>query len=318
MDVGVTGSIAFDHLMSFEGRFEDHILADKIHSLNVSFLVNSFERRRGGCAANIAYACARHSVDVGLIGAVGHDFGDYAAWLSKHGVDLSAVTTYEELHTASCFITTDRSANQITGFYPGAMAKAAELSLKADSMPKPKYLVIAPNDLGAMTLYPTECRDLEINYLYDPGQQVIALDRDQLLDGLRGAAILIANDYELATIQKKLEISKVEDLLESCQMLIVTYGDQGSEVFTRENSVGLKIPVAPVSSVQDPTGCGDAYRGGFLAGLLANVPLEICGRMGALTAAYCAEVKGTNEYDFSKDEFASRYRDAFGEELRLN
>lgn len=313
MDVGVTGSVAFDHIMSFGGRFQDHILADKIHALNVSFLVNGFEKRRGGCAPNIAYACALHGLHAGVIGTVGHDFSDYGDWLKERGVDLAAVKVIEDHHTASCFITTDRANNQITGFYPGAMAFAGELSLKDDTVPAPKIAVVAPNDPGAMTRYPGECRELGIPFLYDPGQQVIALDADQLRDGITGARGLICNDYELATIQKTLG-GTLDDLLALTEMVIVTLGEKGSRIHTRDADP-VEVPVAPVETVVDPTGCGDAYRGGFLAGHLRDLPLEDCGLIGALTAAYCIEVQGTVEYSFDRAAFAARFEQAFGRPL---
>lgn len=316
MDIAVTGSLAFDHIMSFEGCFEDHILPDKIHTLNVSFLVNGFEKRRGGCAANIAYACALHDLDVGIVGCVGHDFEDYGAWLEARGIDLSAVAVHKDLHTASCFITTDRKNNQITGFYPGAMAHAKDLSLKKAELGSPQLVVISPNAPDAMTLYPGECRELGVDFMYDPGQQVIALDGEQLKDGLHGAKIVIANDYELATIQKKTGIDKIEGLLEFAEIVVVTLGEKGSVIHHRGGD-SVTVPVAPVSDIKDPTGCGDAYRGGFMAGLQAGADLATCGRLGALTAAYCIEVQGTSEYSFSKESFAERYESAFGAALSL-
>jgi adenosine kinase len=316
MDVGVTGSIAFDHIMSFGGRFEDHILPDKIHSLNVSFLVDGFKKLRGGCAANIAYACALHKLSVGIIASVGHDMTEYSQWLESQNVDLSAVKVHDDMHTASCFITTDRTNNQITGFYPGAMARAAELSLKNDEVKIPRMLVISPNAPDAMQLYPKECRELGIPFMYDPGQQVIALDGDALKDGIAGSYALIANDYEIATIQKKMGIENLEDLLEYTEKVIMTLGSEGSKIYQRGKGV-VKVPVAPIKEVVDPTGCGDAFRGGYLAGDLAGLPSETCGRLGALTAAYCIEVNGTSEYHFTSEEFSARYKEAFGEDLVL-
>lgn len=314
MDVGVTGSVAFDHIMSFDGRFQDHILPDKIHSLNVSFLVDGFKKLRGGCAANIAYACALHKLSVGVIAAVGRDITDYASWLEERNIDLSAMKIHDDLHTASCFITTDRSNNQITGFYPGAMGKAGELSLKDDSVKKARMVVISPNAPDAMKRYPAECRELGIPFMYDPGQQVIALDADALKDGISGAYAVIANDYEVATIQKKLGIENIEDLLEFSERVILTLGSEGSKIYQRGKDV-VSVPVAPVKDIVDPTGCGDAFRGGYLAGDLAGLSSEICGRIGSLTAAYCIEVNGTSEYTFTQDEFKARYKEAYGEDL---
>jgi len=312
MRVGVTGSIAFDHIMSFDGEFKDHILPDKIHTLNVSFLVDGFEKRRGGCAPNIAYACALHGLPAGIIGSVGSDFAEYAAWLSERNVDVSGVTVHPDLVTASCFITTDRANNQITGFYPGAMARAIDVKL-AELNQRPEIIVVSPNDPGAMAAYPEQCRELGIPFLYDPGQQVIALDSDALRAGLQGAKLLVANDYELATVQKKLG-TDVNGLLEFCELVVVTLGAQGSRIHNRGGDA-IEIPVAKVKEAVDPTGCGDAYRGGFLHGLLNGASLEVAGRIGSLTAGYCVEVKGTSEYRFDAEGFGQRYEESFGEAL---
>jgi adenosine kinase len=314
MDVAVTGSVAFDHIMSFNGRFQDHILPDKIHQLNVSFLVDGFNKLRGGCAANIAYSCALHQLKVGIIAAVGHDISDYSEWLEDKNIDLSAMKIHDDMHTAQCFITTDRTNNQITGFYPGAMNRAAELSLKDPKIKKPRMLIISPNAPDAMKLYPGECRELGIPFFYDPGQQVIALDADSLKDGLLGAHAVIANDYEIAVIQKKLDIEKTDDLLEFSQKVIMTLGAEGARIYQRGQET-VTVPVAPVTRIVDPTGCGDAFRGGFIAGDLAGLSTEVCGRLGALTAAYCIEVSGTSEYSFTQEEFSARYKKAFGDTL---
>lgn len=314
MDVGLTGSVAFDQIMSFDGAFQDHIIPDKIHTLNVSFLVDGFEKRRGGCAANIAYACALHGLKAGILAAVGHDFEEYGAWLEDKGIELAALSVLPDMHTASCFITTDRVNNQITGFYPGAMSRAGELSI-ADFAAKasaPRLVVVSPNAPEAMTRYPGQCRSLGIPFVYDPGQQVIALDKDALADGVKGARALIVNDYELATIQKTLG-ARMDELLAAAAMVVVTYGAEGSRIH-RAGAEPVHVPVAPIREVVDPTGCGDAYRGGFIHGLLNEAAPEVCGRLGALTASYCIEVKGTSDYGFTAEAFAARYKEAFGED----
>ncbi len=307
--IAVTGSVAYDHIMNFPGRFKDHILADKLHILNVSFLVQDLRRLRGGCAANIAHALALHGLRPRLVAAVGRDFSEYREWLEAQGVDLEAVRVFDDLLTASCFITTDGDNNQITGFYPGAMTRAAELRLS--ELPEPPALVtISPNDPAAMKAYPHECRELGLPFLYDPGQQVIALSGEELLDGLTGARALVANDYELATVQNKTGCS-TDDLLERCEAVVVTLGERGSRVHPR-GEAPIEIEAAPVREAVDPTGAGDAFRGGLVRGLVSGADWENSARLGALTASYCVEVQGTTNYQFTWDAFAERFSEAFG------
>lgn len=312
-EIAVTGSVAFDHIMNFPGRFRDHILPDKLHILNVSFLVQGLQRLRGGCAANVAYALALHGVRPRLVAAVGSDFADYARWLEERGIDLSGTQVHEDLLTASCFITTDMDNCQITGFYPGAMGRANGAKIGALSGGRPAMAIVSPNDPAAMKAYPEECRRLGVPFLYDPGQQVIALDKDAMLDGLSGARGLVVNDYELAVVQEKTGLS-VAGLLEHSQSIIVTLGEHGSRVHDRGGDV-VEVPVAPVGAVIDPTGAGDAYRGGLIKGLVSGADWETCGRLGALTASYCVESKGTSAYSFDKAGFARRYAEAFGRPL---
>ena len=308
--IAVTGSVAFDHIMNFPGKFQDHILADKLHVLNVSFLVKDLKRLRGGCAANIAYACALHGLNNTLVAAVGSDFAEYGSWLASHGVGLEGVKTCDEFLTASCFITTDGNNNQITGFYPGAMARATEVTLAGLSS-KPTLATISPNDPAAMKQLPKECRELGVPFLYDPGQQVIALSGEDLLDGLTGADLVVANDYEAAVISEKTGISE-EGLLEHCKALVVTLGEKGSRVLLQSGE-RYEIPPAPVAEALDPTGAGDAFRGGLVKGLVNNYGWETAARVGALTASYCVESRGTSTYHFTPEAFAARFEQVFGE-----
>lgn len=306
--IAVTGSIAWDHIMNFPGRFKDHILADKLHILNVSFLVNEFKRERGGCAANIAYACALHGLDAQLVGAVGSDFAPYREWMIEQGIDVSGIRQHDEVASASCIITTDEDNNQITCFYPGAMGKAKEAALKETSLDA-TLVTISPNDPDVMRAYPKECRELGLAFLYDPGQQVIALSGDDLLDGVTGARALVCNDYELAIVTDKTGRS-VSDLLEVCEAVVVTLGKEGSRVHLRDGTE-ISLPAAPVGEVLDPTGCGDAFRGGLVKGLVGGEDWEGSIRLGTLTAAYCVESKGTTNYAFTPESFAERFAGAF-------
>jgi adenosine kinase len=308
--IAVTGSVAYDHIMNFPGQFKDHILADKLHVLNVSFLVQDLKRLRGGCAANIAYALKLHGLSPALVAAVGSDFEEYRCWLDEQGIDLTSTRIYGDVLTASCFITTDGQNNQITGFYPGAMGRAAEVSLSDLAGEKPILATISPNAPDAMKAYPQQCRDLGIPFLYDPGQQVIALSADELRDGLTGAKMVVANDYEQAVISDKTGLDPA-GLLELCETLVVTLGEKGSRIYPRGEDP-VDVPVAPVKGVVDPTGAGDAYRGGLVKGLVSGADWETCGRLGALTASYCVEVRGTSNYSFDKASFGQRFEEAFG------
>src|SRR5579871_5861502 len=220
-EVAVTGSIAYDYIMTFPGQFRDHILPDKLHVLNVSFLVDGLKRLRGGCAANIAYSCALHGLKPRVVASAGSDFRDYKVWLEEQGVDTSAVRVHDDLLTASCFITTDKQNNQITGFFPGAMARAHDVGLKGLPGKKPALAIVAPNDPGAMKRYPEECRALGIPYLYDPGQQTIALSGKELESGIKGARAVVMNDYECAVVSEKTGRSPA-DMLELAEAVIVT------------------------------------------------------------------------------------------------
>ncbi|HEX2909356.1 MAG TPA: carbohydrate kinase family protein [Chloroflexia bacterium] len=310
MSILVSGSLAYDHIMDFQGHFKDHILPEKVHILNVSFLVNSLRKLRGGCAANIAYNLALLQERPLIIGTVGHDFEDYRQWLQQAGCDTSAIEVIPDEFTASCFITTDKSSNQITGFYPGAMNYAHNLKVASYNPEKLQMAIISPNDPEAMVSHVEECRELGVPFIYDPGQQVIFLEGEQLLDGIRGSRAIIGNDYELGIVEKKTGY-KPEQLLEFTEMVIVTKGEFGSTIYTREKTVDA--PVAREKAVVDPTGVGDAYRAGIIKGLLNNYSLEQMGRVAALAATYCVEQYGTQSHSYTPAEFAARYQDNFSD-----
>jgi adenosine kinase len=309
-DVAVTGSVAYDHIMIFPGQFKDHILPDKLHILNVSFLVDGLKRLRGGCAANIAYACALHDMKPRLVASVGSDFGDYRTWLEERGVDTRSALVVDDLLTASCFITTDSQNNQITGFYPGAMARARDVSIRSLPGAKPALVTISPNDPEAMKRYPRECRELGVPFLFDPGQNTIALDARALEDGLKGARAVVMNDYECAMVSEKTGRS-VADMLELAEAVIVTLGEKGSRIHAR-GKAPVEVPAAKPSKIVDPTGCGDAYRGGLVRGIVSGYDWQTCGLLGALTGTYCLEAMGTMGYSFTPEAFAARFEQSFG------
>ncbi len=306
----VTGSLAYDYIMTFPGHFKDHILPDKVHMLTVSFLVDSMKRLRGGVAGNIAYTLALLGERPLLVATAGTDFGEYQHWMEKAGVDASGVVQILNEFTASCFINTDRSNNQIVAFYPGAMAHAGELSLEGRGLTSADMVVISPTSPDAIVRYARECREMGVPYVFDPGKQTPRLEKEQILTGLEGAAVMIGNDYEFGMMAQKTGLSEAE-LLARCPFTLVTKGEKGSTVYLR-GKAPIDIPVAPISEMLDPTGAGDAYLGGLVFALSRKLSPEIAGRVAALAAAYAVEKKGCQEHRYSPAEFAHRYTEAFG------
>lgn len=313
MRIVVTGSLAFDYIMDFPGYFRDHMLAEKAHMLSVSFLVDSMRKMRGGVAGNIAYNLALLGERPLMVGAAGHDFGDYRAWLERHGVDTSGVNIIEHEFTSSCFINTDRANNQIVAFYSGAMSHDHFSSLVGLGLTSDDLVLIAPTTPEAIERFVTECQQMGIPYIFDPGKQTPRLTLDQIAFGLRSARMLVSNDYELGMLARKLEVPE-EELIATVPLAVVTRGEHGSLIYA-EGSLVATIPVAPVDEVVDPTGAGDAYLAGMTFGIARNLPLEVTGRIAALTAAYAIERRGCQEHYFSREHFAERYSAAFGGEL---
>lgn len=308
MSVIVTGSLAYDTIMRFPGYFKDHILPDKIHMLNVSFLVSSLERKRGGTGGNIAYNAALLGLAPRLFLSAGHDATPYLADLTRLGVDTSMVTTLADDVCASAFITTDNADNQITGFYPGAMNHSGKRALREAVTPDVELTVISADSHAAMTRYPAECRELGIPYIYDLGMGLPILSREELIDGLTGAYVVIGNDYELALIEQKTGFDRAT-LRERATIIITTFGEQGAEIDAGGEIT--RIPVAPATQVVDPTGAGDAFRGGLLLGLTRGFPLAMAGRLGAQAATYAVERLGTQAHHYTPAEFAARFAVTF-------
>ena len=314
MKLVVTGSIAFDNIMDFPGHFYEHILADKIHMLNVSFLVDTMKKQRGGTGGNIAYSLALLGSRPLLYSSVGPDFTEYGAQLEAAGVDTSAAVQVSDHFTATCYITTDRDNNQITGFYPGAMAHDAELSLAPLGLATDDLVVIAPTEPQAMTRFAGECQAAGVPYIYVPAQQIIRLSAEDLVAGIRGARVIIANDYEYEMMHNKTGLT-ADDMLEHAELVVTTRGEEGSVIRTRDGVA--VIPIAQPREVVDPTGAGDAYAAGFVHGLTRGFPLAQCGRIAALAAVYVIECYGTQAHTFSRDDFAARYAENFGATLSL-
>ncbi len=316
MNILLTGSVAFDYLMTFPGYFKDHILPDHLDAISLSFLVESMVRLRGGVAPNIAYTLALLGQKPRLWAAVGEDFEEYRAWLESKGVETTGARVIPGVYTASFFVNTDRSNAQIASFYPGAMAHAGELSLRQLGDAKPDVVMISPNDPGAMIQYVQECQQMDIPYIYDPSQQIVRLTAADLASGINQAYALFVNDYEAALVEKMTgwDLQKILEVNPKI-LVVITRGAQGADIYTAGQS--LHVPVAPPRQIVDPTGVGDAFRGGFLTGLSNGLELETCGCMGALAATYCLEMRGPQGHAYTPQEFLARYHTNFEDGSKL-
>jgi adenosine kinase len=305
MKLVVTGSIAFDYLMSFPGKFTEHLLPEHMHRVSLSFLVDTMDKRRGGCAPNIAYTLALLGERPLVMATAGQDFGDYRAWMEAAGIDTTYVKMVPDRFTASFFCSTDQASNQIASFYTGAMANAGELSfrtipgLKGDGL-----VIISPNDPDAMVQYAQECSTLGIRYIWDPGQQCARMDGTQLGEGISGAFMVIVNDYEFELLRQKTGMSE-KDVQDEVEVLVITRGEKGCSVFA--DGVQKDVPAVPPVRIEDPTGVGDAFRGGFMKGLATGASYEECARLGSVAATYALEHLGGTSHAYSMDEFKARY-----------
>lgn len=314
MDVLLTGSVAYDYLMTFPGKFEDQILPERLSSISLSFLVDSMTRERGGVAPNIAYTLALLGAKPRLMATVGQDFGDYRAWLEAQGIDTTYAKVIPDVFTASFFATTDQTGAQIASFSPGAMGYAAEQHIK-NVAPKPDMVVISPNDPVAMKNFAAECRNLDIPYLYDPSQQLLRLEGDEIARDMSGAHFLFVNDYEFGLIAKKTGLD-LEGMLDKVKIIVVTRGKDGADIYA--DGKEIHIPTVPEQKIIDPTGVGDAFRGGFLSAYSKGLDWELCGQMGSLSAVYVLEQSGTQNHSYTREEFASRFRQHFDDAGKLD
>lgn len=305
----VCGSIAFDNLMEFPGDFGEHIIPDKIDSLSVSFLVNKFQKVRGGTAPNISYNLALVGEIPTVFGSVGSDFSEYNKWLNENGVSTRYVKVLENDYTANCFVTTDKKHNQIITFYPGAMSNDKDLSILDINKNDVDMVIIAPTDPEAMVKWALECQQINIPYMFDPGMQIPRLSKDDLREGILGSRIAIFNSYEYEMMIKKTGLNK-EEILSKVELLVVTDGEKGSVLSTRDETVN--IPVAKANKVIDPTGAGDAYRAGLLKGYMEGVSIDIMGRYASITGVYAVEHKGATVHKYTIDEMNKRYIENFG------
>jgi adenosine kinase len=309
-----SGSVAYDYLMSFPGYFREHILPDRLESISLSFLVDSMVRQRGGTAPNIAYTLALLGERPQVLATVGEDFADYRDWLESKGIDTSLTKVIAGTYTASFFANTDLANNQICSFYTGAMAHAATLSLR-DLLVRPDLVIISPNDPKAMDQNVAECKELGIPYLYDPSQQIVRVSGEEIRRGVEGAGSLFVNEYEFELLQKHTGLTPGQ-VLERVGFLVVTLGEKGAAIYA--DGQVIHVPVVTPKAILDPTGVGDAFRGGFIRGLRLKLDWDPCGKMGALAAAYCLETSGPQEHSYTAAEFVARYRENFTDHSKLN
>jgi adenosine kinase len=311
--VAVTGSIATDHLMTFPGRFSDSLVADKLDKVSLSFLVDDLDIRRGGVAANIAFGMGCVGLRPILVGAVGPDFADYRSWLERHNVDTSSVHVSDVHHTARFVCTTDIEQNQIASFYPGAMSEARVIELQpvADRVGGLDLVVVGPNDPEAMLRHTQECRFRGFAFAADPSQQLARMDGEEIRTLIDGASYLFTNEYEAALTEQKTGWSSGE-ILDRVGMRVTTLGAKGAMVECRgEPAVYVDCPDEERKA--DPTGVGDAFRAGFLAGVAWGLPADRCCQVGSLLATYVIETVGTQEYEIAQQRFLGRIAQAYGD-----
>ncbi len=308
MRVFVNGSLAYDRIMTFPGRFQDHILPDKLHILNVCFLVDGLDEKFGGTAGNIAYSLRLLDADPLIIGTAGKDFDGYAQWLRGMSLSLKGIRLIDTEFTAGAYITTDKADNQITGFNPGAMRHSSQFDWNTVP-PDDALAIVSPGNVQDMTEYPAALRQLKIPYIFDPGQQTTALSPEQLIGAITGAAILICNDYEFELIQNVTGKDKAA-LLDLCGAIIVTLGEKGSLILAKGREI--PIPAAKAAKVADPTGAGDAFRAGLLKGLADGKEIQDAALIGSTCAAFCVERQGTQEHAFTAEEFWAKHKQNFG------
>jgi len=310
MSVLICGSIAYDTIMVFDGRFGDHILPDRVHSLSVAFVVPALRRNYGGCGGNIAYNARLLGLEVRLLGAAGDDFTEYGNWLRRHGVNLDYVRVFPGTYTAQAYITTDVDANQITAFHPGAMARAHEIAIPNDG--SVSLAIVAPDGREAMVGHARSLSAAKVPFLFDPGQNLPMFDGNDLKGFISQASWLVVNDYEAALVEERTGLGP-EAIASQMKAYIVTRGAQGSTIYA--DGVRHDIPPVVAEVVADPTGCGDAYRAGLIYGLTNGLGWEKTGRIASLMGAVKIAHHGTQSHSPDMAELRARYQAAYGHAL---
>ena len=314
MRIAVCGSIATDHLMTYQGRFAESLVPDQLAKISVSFLVDDLQFRRGGIGANISFGMARLGHRPVLVGAVGEDFASYRSWLERHGVNCEHIHVSEVRHTARFVCTTDEDMAQIASFYAGAMSEARQIELGpiVAAVGGVDLVMVSPDDPEAMLRHSAECRTRRIPFAADPSQQLAFMDGASIRQLIDGATYLFTNEYEAAMTEQKTGWS-AEEILDRVGTRVVTRGRDGATIL-RRGEEPVHVPIATDVDRVDPTGVGDAFRAGFLAGLAWELPQERCAQLGSTLASYVLETVGTQEYTFTTADFLTRFTDAYGAE----
>ncbi len=307
MSALICGSMAYDTIMVFHDKFKHHILPEKVHILNVSFLVPVMRREYGGCAGNIAYNLNLLGEDSNIMATVGHDFEPYAQWLGQHRISSEYIKVLDNCYTGQAYITTDEDGNQITAFHPGAMNSSHLNSIPTDG--SFKIGIVSPDGKDGMMLHAKQFRELDIPFIFDPGQGMPMFNGDELIELIEQASWLTLNDYESELMQERTGLT-IEQMAQRVEAVIITLGGKGSQIFTKDRK--YEIPGAKPKAILDPTGCGDAYRAGLLYGLLNGLNLDATGRIASLMGAIKIEHNGTQNHTFSMPEFQERYFENFG------
>lgn len=305
----ISGSLAFDRIMTFPGNFQDHILMDRLHMLNVSFMVDGMEERRGGCAGNIAYSMALLGDAPIIVSCAGKDFDSYGVKLAALGLPLEGIAMQMDIFTALCFITTDMNGNQITGFYPGAMSRPSAYTFPGLN-PEKDIAIISPGNVDDMRRLPLYYREQRVPYIFDPGQQLPVLTAEDLRNAIEGAFALVTNDYELHLVCSRTGLTE-DELLGRALWLVTTLGAQGARIRGADGT-DETIAAVKITEVKDPTGAGDAERAGFLKGLGLGLSVPDSARLGAVTASFAIECMGTQEHLIDHAEFIRRYTETYG------
>lgn len=310
MSALICGSYAFDTIMVFHDKFKNHILPDKVHMLNVSFLVPTMRREFGGCAGNISYNLNLLGGDALPMATVGEDFSEYAQWMDRCSISRKHIKVLDDLYTGQAFITTDMDDNQITAFHPGAMGRSHEN--KVADAEGVSIGIVSPDGRDGMIQHAKQFSDAGIPFIFDPGQGMPMFDGDDLLQFVKQATWLTLNDYEAQLMQERTGKS-AEALAKDLDALIITLGGKGSLIYAKGECI--EIPTAEPKSIDDPTGCGDAYRGGLLYGLMNDMDWETSGRVASLMGSLKIEHPGTQNHHFDLAEFEIRFKECYGRQL---
>lgn len=314
MNVLVSGSLAYDRIMDFPGKFSDHILPEKVHVLNVCFMINELKENFGGTAGNIAYSLSLLGESPTIVATAGRDFESYSDWFKTNKISTDFIKIIDEELTAGAYITTDQSDNQITAFNPGAMKFSAGYEFESITRDN-TVAIVSPGNLDDMYNYSNMYKQKKIDYIFDPGQSLPAWTKERLIEMIDGSKIFICNDYELQLTQEKTSMT-IDSLLEKTEILVQTKGEFGSVVILKEHGKTkyIDIPVARVKSVKDPTGAGDAYRAGLIKGFfMSDSDIIHAAKIGAVTAAFCVEVYGPQNFNFTPESFNKRFKEVFNE-----